>query len=224
VAAHRNGHTSTTNGHARNGAASHATPPEPAIEVRVSTSRDVVHVARIQALLEVAHQSGAIVAGRSAEYVAAALKEKRAVVVVRGELLVGFATAHAWQSEQYVSHSAMVVAPEFRGRGLARRMKALLIETSRRRWPNAAILSLTLSTQVERLNKSFGFEPVPYCDLTTDPEFWAGCEGCMHHAHLKRNQQQDCHCWSGLLLPAGRARDRIVPRDAYGHPSASPST
>ena len=98
-----------------------------------------------------------------------------------------------------------------------------LIDLSRKRWPNAAILSLTLSPQVEGLNKSFGFVAVPYCDLTKDPEFWKGCEGCIHHPHLKRNQQQDCHCWSGLLLPLGTKSDRALPRDAYGHPSASHS-
>lgn len=211
-------HRSRRNGHARNGAGA---PPEPLLVVRVTRPADVVHVPRIQALIFDAQQTGAIIAERTADYLASAIRERRAVVVMRGPLLVGFAAAHAWENDRFVSHSAMVVAKEMRGRGLARQMKQELIDFSRKRWPAAAILSLTLSTQVENLNKAFGFESVPYCDLTKDPEFWRGCEGCIHHAHLKRNQQQDCHCWAGLLLPVGTAREKVIPRDAHGHPSAS---
>jgi GNAT superfamily N-acetyltransferase len=178
-------------------------------------------VARIRDLLLAANVAGAIITVRSEDYLREAIRDRRAVVVLLGERLIGFATAHPWDGERFVSHSAMVIAPEWRGRGIARRMKALLIDLSRARWPAASILSLTLSEQVERLNKSFGFEAVPYCDLTKDPEFWKGCETCIHFPHLKRNQQQDCHCWSGLLPPAGAKRNRVIPRDALGHPSGS---
>ena len=183
-------------------------------QVRISRPADVAYVERIQSLIAEAAESGAIIAERSAEYLEQAIRARHAVVVLRGDLLVGFATAHAWQDETFVSHSAMVVAPAFRGRGLARRIKKKLIDLSRRRWPDAAILSLTLSPAVERLNKSFKFDAVPYCDLTTDAGFWKGCEGCIHYGHLKRNQYQDCHCWAGLLLPRGAERDRVIPKDA----------
>lgn len=193
---------------------------EPPIEVRLARPADTVHLARIAGLIREAHEAGAIIALRSEEYLAESIRDRRAVVVMRDGELVGFATAHPWESGRFVSHSAMVVAPALRGRGLSRRMKLALVALSRLRWPEAAVLSLTLSPQVEALNKSCGFEAVPYCDLTKDPEFWKGCEGCIHHAHLKRNQQQDCHCWAGLLLPPGRAREKVIPRDAHGHPSA----
>jgi N-acetylglutamate synthase-like GNAT family acetyltransferase len=192
-------------------------------EVRIAKSADTVHVARIQQLLREAKRAGAIIAERSSAYLVDAIKDKRAVVVIHGGELVGFATAHAWDGDKFVSHSAMVVSPEHRGRGLARRMKRELTLLSRKRWPDAAIMSLTLSAAVERMNQSIGFETVPYCDLTKDPEFWKGCEGCIHHAHLKRNQQQDCHCWAGLLVPPGSTRAKVIPRDSHGHPSASSS-
>jgi N-acetylglutamate synthase-like GNAT family acetyltransferase len=221
----RNGHAK--NGHAGNGEAKNghveipAPPSPPALEVRVSRSHDLVHVARISALLAEAQRGGAIISVRSESYLETAIRERRAVVVVQGDHLVGFAAAHAWEGGRYVSHSALVVAPEMRGRGLSRDIKLLLIELSRKRWPNASIISLTLSHHVERMNQSFGFETVPYCDLTKDAEFWKGCDGCIHQPHLKRNQQQDCHCWSGLLPPVGLKREKVVPRDAHGHPSAS---
>ncbi|MSR46059.1 MAG: GNAT family N-acetyltransferase [Planctomycetes bacterium] len=222
---------SSRNGHARSrGTAAknvHVETPyfpiEPPIEVRLARNADAAHLPRIQGLIREAHEAGAIIALRSSDYLADAIRDRRAVVVLRGGQLVGFATAHPWESGRFVSHSAMVVAPEVRGRGLSRKMKHALIELSRQRWPDAAILSLTLSPQVEQLNKSVGFEAVPYCDLTKDPEFWKGCEGCIHHPHLKRNQQQDCHCWAGLLSPPGRSRAKVIPRDAHGHPSAGSS-
>ena len=187
-------------------------------EVRTSRATDRIHVPRMRQLLQDAHDAGAIIAVRSEAYLEEMIRERCAVLCLRGQLLVGFATAHAWQDDRFVSHSAMVVAPEFRGRGLARRIKERLIRLSRRKWPHAAIMSLTLSPAVERLNKSFRFEAVPYCDLTTDMEFWKGCEGCMHHGHLKRNQYQDCHCWAGLLLPKGAQRDKVIPKDALKQP------
>jgi len=217
---HRNG--AASNGHAK-GAASNGTPAAripPPVEVRVARPGDVVHVARIGALLADAQRGGAVIAIRSEGYLEDAIKERRAVVAVQGDHLCGFAAAHAWEGGRFVSHSALVVAPEMRGRGLSREIKQLLIEITRKRWPEASIISLTLSHHVERMNQSFGFETVPYCDLTRDAEFWKGCDGCIHQPHLKRNQQQDCHCWSGLLPAPGAKREKIVPRDAHGHPSA----
>jgi N-acetylglutamate synthase-like GNAT family acetyltransferase len=216
----KNGHA--RNGHAKNGHAEVAPParPEPTFEVRISRSSDLVHVARIGALLAEAQRGGAIISVRSEGYLEAAIKEKRAVVALHGDHLVGFAAAHDWEEGRFVSHSALVVAPEMRGRGLSHELKQLLIDLSRKRWPNASIISLTLSHHVERMNQSLGFETVPYCDLTKDPEFWKGCDGCIHQPHLKRNQQQDCHCWSGLLPPVGSKRPKVVPRDAHGHPSS----
>lgn len=231
-----NGHLK--NGHARNGHAAAgkprvgrvmlfppepAAPPEPPpvpIDVRVSRSSDVAFVPHITALLEEAQRGGAIIAIRPTDYLEGAIREKRAIVAVQGATLVGFAAAHAWESGKYVSHSALVVAPEFRGRHLARRIKRLLLDLTHKRWPDAAVMSLTLSHHVERMNQELGFETVPYCDLTKDPEFWKGCDGCIHQPHLKRNQQQDCHCWAGLLVPVGRKPQKVIPRDAHGHPSA----
>lgn len=185
--------------------------------VRTGNSTDAGFLPRIQTLMAEARAEGAILAERSDDYLLEALSEQRAVLVLRGELLVGFASAHAWQGDEFVSHSALVIACAFRGRGLARRLKNALVARSRELWPDAAIMSLTLSPAVEHMNKALGMEAVPYCDLTSDPEFWKGCEGCVHHGHLKRNQYQDCHCWAGLLLPPGSRRRRVIPKDALRH-------
>jgi len=187
-------------------------------DVRTSRAGDKVHVPRMRQMLQNAHDEGAIISVRSIAYLEQMIRERCAVLCLRGPLLVGVATAHVWQDGRFVSHSAMVVAPEFRGRGLARRIKDRLIRLSRRKWPDAAIMSLTLSPVVERLHKSCRFEAVPYCDLTTDMHLWECCEGCMHLGHLKRNQSQDCHCWAGLLPPKGARRDRVVPKDALRQP------
>ncbi len=187
-------------------------------QVRRSRVSDVRHIPRLQELLFEAWRSGAIVSRRSPAELEAAIRDRRAVFAMRGELLIGVGIAHPWQEDRFVSHSEMVVARGFRQRGLARRIKSKLIEISRRRWPGAIILSLTLSPEIEKLNKSSGYEPVPYCDLPTDPAFWRGCDGCVHYGHLKRNQYQDCHCWAGLLTPPGVERDRVVPKDALKRP------
>lgn len=201
----------------REGANHHRTPsllPTDPYEVRLARPSDRMHLARICHLLQEAREAGSIIAVHDEEFLETGLRERRAVLALRGELVVGFGIAHAWQQDQFVSHTALVVSPQFRGRGLGRRMKDLLIQLSRRRWPKAAVMSLTLSPRMERLNKAFRYEAVPYCDLTTDLSFWKSCEGCVHHGHLKRNQYQDCHCWAGLLLPIGKIREKVIPKDA----------
>ncbi len=186
--------------------------------IRRSEPKDLNQIQRLDYLLEEAGRSGELISSRPREFYEDAVRQRRAVMAFRGNLLVGFALAHPWQDNRFVSHTAMVVAPAFRGRGIARKIKAELIRLSRRSWPDASIISLTLSSEVERLNKSLGYQPVPYCDLTTSAGFWEGCKGCIHHAHLKRNQLQDCHCWAGLLPPPGQTLEKVIPKDALRRP------
>src|SRR5262249_7992375 len=106
----RNGRSHPTrNGHARNGHAAKPPPaPEPQLTTRVAQPADVVHVPRIARLLTDAAQAGAIIAERPPDYLESAIRERRAVVVLRATELVGFVAAHAWEGARFVSHSAMV--------------------------------------------------------------------------------------------------------------------
>ena len=49
-----------------------------------------------------------------------------------------------------------------------------------------------------KMNHDLGFRPVPFSELTHDPEFWKGCQGCRNFNILENNQYRMCLC-TGLL-------------------------
>jgi ribosomal protein S18 acetylase RimI-like enzyme len=59
------------------------------------------------------------------------------------------------------------IEPEFRGRGLARRMTEALLEVARDR--GIAMVELHASRDAEKLYRSMGFEPTPEFRLILDP-------------------------------------------------------
>ena len=97
-----------------------------------------------------------------------------------------------------MANSGLIVARKFRGHGLAKRIKEQTFILSRLRFPDAKIFSLTTGSAVMKMNYEFGFRPVPYGELTDDPEFWKGCEGCSNFDILTRNEYRLCLC-TGLL-------------------------
>ncbi len=92
--------------------------------------------------------------------------------------------------------------PDFRNRGVAKRIKAMTFTLARRRWPNAQILSLTSGSAVMRMNTELGYFPVSFSDLTVDDAFWRGCEGCVNHDVLERTGRRYCICTAMLFDPA----------------------
>ena len=70
---------------------------------------------------------------------------------------------------------------------------------SRTLFPDAKIFSITTGAAVMKMNYEFGFRPVPFAELTDDPEFWKGCEGCRNFDILTRNEYRLCLC-TGLLF------------------------
>lgn len=110
----------------------------------------------------------------------------------------GFSYIESWGGKSFVANSGLIVARKFRGQGLARRIKEQTFILSRRLFPDAKIFSITTGAAVMKMNYEFGFRPVPYAELTDDPEFWKGCEGCNHFQILKANEYKMCLC-TGLL-------------------------
>ena len=101
-----------------------------------------------------------------------------------------------------MSHSGLVVRPDAQGLGLGRRLKTVLMESSRRQLPRATLMSLTTSPQVKKLNLSLGFRLVPLERLTDDPAFWEGCKTCRNYAEVQARGERCC-CEGMILEPEG---------------------
>lgn len=146
-----------------------------------------------------AQERGTGIAKRSPEYVIEKMRAGKAVIAVTEDgRFAGFSYIETWGGKQYVANSGLIVAHPFRGIGLARKIKERIFLLSREKYPMAKIFSITTGAAVMKMNYELGFRPVPFSELTDDPEFWKGCQGCRNFQILEKNSYRMCLC-TGLL-------------------------
>ncbi|EJW91728.1 hypothetical protein EVA_20168 [gut metagenome] len=146
------------------------------------------------------------IAVRSSEYLATKMKERKAVIALYGEELAGFCYIESWKNKNYIAHSGLVVAPQFRQSNLATRIKQLTFALSRIRWPHAKIFGLTCSPAVLHIDTALGYVPVAFTELTQDEEFWRSCGSpehprCVNCNLLFQSDRKFCQCTALLYDP-----------------------
>jgi len=171
------------------------------ISVRVASSRHFRHAASISRALRREGDKGAQgVARRTARLLREKMAAGDAVIALDGEKWVGFCYVSPWEGGKFVSTSALIVRPAYRGRGIAKRLKIAALKQCRKRYPRARPFGLSTSPKVVRINEELGFVPVSYGELTRDPEFWKGCESCPFHGTLMARRGRSCRCVAMLLV------------------------
>jgi hypothetical protein len=172
------------------------------IQVMVADESHVKYVDTIlQTIADAAQVRGTGIAKRSPDYVATKMKEAKAVIALQGERFAGFSYIETWGNKHYVTTSGLIVHPDFRGMGVAKRIKNMTFTLARIRWPHAKIFSLTSGSAVMKMNTQLGYHPVTFSDLTTDEAFWRGCEGCINKDVLHRTNRRYCICTAMLFDP-----------------------
>ena len=155
----------------------------------------------LKTIEEAAKVRGTGIAKRTHEYLTTKMKEAKAVIALCGDKFAGFSYIETWGNKQYVTTSGLIVHPDFRGQGLAKRIKDMTFTLARTRWPHAKIFSLTSGAAVMAMNTQLGYQPVTFADLTDDEAFWRGCEGCINVDVLKRTGRIYCICTGMLYDP-----------------------
>ena len=146
-----------------------------------------------------AQERGTGIAKRTPEYIIGKMQAGKAVIAVAEDgRFAGFSYIESWEGKKYVANSGLIVAHAFRGLGLAKRIKERIFQLSREVFPEAKIFSITTGAAVMKMNYELGFRPVPFSELTNDPEFWKGCQGCRNFTILEKNNYKMCLC-TGLL-------------------------
>ena len=157
------------------------------VDVMVADASHEVYVDKIlDTIREAAKVRGTGIAERTHEYVTTKMKEGKAIIALCGEDFAGFTYIESWGNKQYVATSGLIVHPNYRGMGLAKRIKAASFRLARLRWPKAKIFS-----------------------LTDDEAFWKGCEGCINHDILVAKNRKFCICTAMLYDPALHEEDTI---------------
>ncbi|SFD50207.1 GNAT family N-acetyltransferase [Flavobacterium phragmitis] len=179
--------------------------PESDIDFTIEKTRSV-HTYWIKQICEVT-LSSAIARGtgigiRSAELLENKINKGEAVIAFASDgRWAGFSFISSWEDGAYVSNSGLIVAPEFRHTGLAKKIKNKIFELSREKYPNAKIFSLTSGLAVMKMNHELGFEPVTFSELTSENLFWESCKSCVNYSILMSKERKNCLCTAMLYNP-----------------------
>ena len=145
---------------------------------------------------------GTGIAKRSPEYISQKMDEGKAVIALTSSgLWAGFCYIETWSHGKYVANSGLIISPQFRKSGLAKKIKRKIFELSRVKYPEAKIFGLTTGLAVMKINSELGYKPVTYSELTDDEEFWKGCRSCINHAILASKERKNCLCTAMLYDP-----------------------
>ena len=145
---------------------------------------------------------GTGIAKRSPAYVETKMDEGKAVIALTSDgKWAGFCYIEAWGHGKYVANSGLIVSPEYRKYGLARKIKNEVFKLSRKKYPDSKIFGLTTGAAVMKINSELGYIPVSYSDLTDDNEFWKGCQSCVNYEILMSKNRQNCLCTAMLYDP-----------------------
>jgi hypothetical protein len=156
---------------------------------------------------------GTGIAKRTPEYIQKKMENKDAVIALDNGVFAGFCYIESWQDSNYVAHSGLIVHPDYRNLGLAKRIKSKVFDYSLQKYPNAKVFGITTGLAVMKINSEIGYKPVPFSELTTDPSFWKGCQTCTNYKILKSKDNKMCLCTGMLFDP--KDKPKVPPKHTF---------
>src|SRR5690554_4044584 len=94
------------------------------IEVIVADESHIIYVETILDTIEKAAKiRGTGIARRSPDYIRQKMLEGKAIIALKGDKFAGFCYIESWGNKQYVANSGLIVVEDYRGEGLAKRIK-----------------------------------------------------------------------------------------------------
>lgn len=160
-----------------------------------------------QVMFDAAKARGTGIAKREPAYVRMKMEEGKAIIALNGEELAGFCYIETWDHGRYVANSGLIVHPDYRNLGLARKIKREAFELSRKKYPESKLFGITTSLAVMKINSDLGYKPVTFSELTTDEVFWKGCQSCPNYDILSRNERKLCLCTGMLMDPSKQSQE-----------------
>ena len=172
------------------------------MEIVIANKKHTVYAEIICKTIEIAAQDrGTGIAKRKPEYVISKMENGNAVIALEGDKFAGFCYIEQWGHGKFVANSGLIVHPDFRNLGLAKKIKKIIFQHSRTKFPDAKVFSITTGLAVMKLNSDLGYKPVTFSELTDDQSFWKGCQTCINYDVLTRTEQKMCLCTGMLYDP-----------------------
>ena len=116
------------------------------VKVEVASQKHIKYVSEILKTIEDATKvRGTGIAKRKPEYIEQKINEGKAIIAMDGDKFVGFCYIECWDHGKFVANSGLIVKSEYRGMGIAKRIKKAAFELSQKKFPGAKIFGLTRS-------------------------------------------------------------------------------
>ncbi|NNJ88473.1 MAG: GNAT family N-acetyltransferase [Eudoraea sp.] len=170
-----------------------------------------------ETISESAKVRGTGIAKRTPDYIIKRLVNGNAVIALDEDTFAGFCYIEVWGHQKFVANSGLIVHPDYRNQGLAKKIKKAIFELSLKKFPEAKIFGITTGLAVMKMNYELGYKPVTFSELTEDPDFWKGCQTCKNFDILTRTERKMCLCTGMLYDPAfkGKKQKKKVNRKAF---------
>ncbi len=177
------------------------------MEINIANSSHIKYAEIIsETIAESAKVRGTGIANRTPEYIIKRLQNGNAIIALDGEKFAGFCYIEVWGHQKFVANSGLIVHPDYRNQGLAKKIKQAIFELSRKKFPDAKIFGITTGLAVMKMNYELGYKPVTFSELTDDPEFWKGCQTCKNFDILTRTERKMCLCTGMLFDPTQKPK------------------
>ncbi|KAA1244389.1 GNAT family N-acetyltransferase [Aquimarina sp. RZ0] len=144
---------------------------------------------------------GTGIAKRTPDYIQAKMENGNAIIALCNGDFAGFCYIEVWGHEKYVAHSGLIVHPNYRNQGLAKKIKEFTFNYSLEKYPSSKVFGITTGLAVMKINSDLGYKPVTFSELTDDPKFWNGCKTCTNYEILTAKDHKMCLCTGMLYDP-----------------------
>lgn len=151
------------------------------------------------------------VVGRTAAYIEDKIKEGKAFIAFSptGEW-VGFCYLEVWEHRRYVANSGLIIKPEYRKSGLAKKLKEVSFRFTRKTYPQAKIFSLTSKPSVMQINLALGYKSVSPQYLFEDSDFVNGCRDVVDYPDMTAKHKNDGNCFLMLFDPLAETQNKML--------------
>ncbi len=179
------------------------------IQISIANQEHFAYAEEICEVISVsAKVRGTGIAKRSPEYVQKKMEDGNAIIALSDGQFAGFCYIEVWGHEKYIAHSGLIVHPDFRNQGLAKRIKEFTFDYSLKKYPTSKVFGITTGLAVMKINSDLGYNPVTFSELTDDPKFWAGCKTCTNYGILTSKDYKMCLCTGMLYDPSKQTQKK----------------
>jgi N-acetylglutamate synthase-like GNAT family acetyltransferase len=186
------------------------------MEIVIANTSHIAYAEIIcETIAEAAMVRGTGIAKREPAYISAKMQNGNAVIALENGKFAGFCYIEQWGHGKFVANSGLIVHPDFRNLGLAKRIKEVIFKHSRTKFPDAKVFSITTGLAVMKLNSDLGYKPVTFSELTDDQTFWDGCKTCRNYDILTRTERKMCMCTGMLFDPKSKETSSKVKESVF---------